>query len=259
MTVRYHQEERVATITLDRPAARNALRPIEWRLIADAVARAAVEPEVRVLVVNGAGGAFSAGGDVKTMPERLALPPAERRAHLLADAQAIRALRELPKPVVACIDGPCIGAGLGLALACDLRLASSRSSFGATFHRIGLTADFGLLHLLPSAIGGARASELLLLGEVVDATRALAIGLVHRVHPPEALGEELVALCRRLADGPPAATALTKAGLERARQLDLAATLEWEAAAQAIASRTEDAQEGLAALAEKRPPRFTGR
>lgn len=250
---------RVARITLDRPQARNALGPAEWQAIARHVAEAAADPSVRVLVVTGAGGAFSAGGDVKTMPERLALDAATRRAQLLSDAQVIRALRELPKPVVARIDGPCVGAGLSLALACDLRVATTRSSFGATFHRIGLTADFGLLHLLPRAVGAARAGELLLLGEIVDAARAEAIGLVHRVVAPEALDAEVEAMAARLADGPPVAQALTKAGLLRAPDLDLAAALEWEAGAQAIASKTADAQEGLAALGEKRPPRFQGR
>lgn len=258
-TIRYQAVERVATLTIDRPRAKNALGPDEWRGLAEGVARAAEDPSVRVLVVAGAGGDFSAGGDVKTMPERLALPPAERRARLLADAQVIRALRELPKPVVARIDGACVGAGLGLALACDLRWASSRARFAASFHRVGLSADFGVLHLLPRAVGLARATELLLVAEAIDAARAEAIGLVHRVVDPGALEGEVAALAARLADGPPVAQALTKAGLAAALERDLAATLEWEAAAQAICSRTDDAREGLAALAEKRPPRFTGR
>jgi enoyl-CoA hydratase/carnithine racemase len=258
-TVRYRTADRVATLTLDRPRAKNALGPEEWRALAEGVARAAADPSVRVLLLTGAGDDFSAGGDVKTMPERLALEPAERRARLLADAQVIRAMRELPKPIVARIDGACVGAGLSLALACDLRWASSRARFGATFHRVGLTGDFGLLHLLPRVVGAARAAELLLVGEVIPAERAEAIGLVHRLCEPAALDAEVAALCGQLADGPPVAQALTKAGLQRALEQDLAATLEWEAAAQAIASRTGDAREGLAALADKRPPRFTGR
>jgi 2-(1,2-epoxy-1,2-dihydrophenyl)acetyl-CoA isomerase len=259
MTVRYQAAQRIATLTIDRPAARNALGPDEWQELAEGVARAAADPEVRVLVVTGAGGAFSAGGDVKTMPERLALAPAERRAQLLADAQAIRALAELPKPTVARIEGACVGAGLGLALACDLRWASRSARFGATFHRVGLSADFGVLHFLPRAVGVARATELLLLAEPIDAERAEAIGLVHRVVEPGALDGEVAALTARLADGPPVAQAMTKAGLAGALDRDLSASLEWEAAAQAICSRTDDAREGLAALAEKRPPRFTGK
>lgn len=258
-TVHYRVVDRVATLTLDRPSVRNALGPEEWQALERGIGRAADDEAVRVLVVTGTGGAFSAGGDVKTMPERLALPAAERRARLLADARCIQALRELPKPVLASIDGACVGAGLGLALACDLRLTSSRARFGAPFHRLGLTADFGLLHLLPRVVGPARAQELLLLGELVDAARAERLGLVHRVCEPEALAEETRTLAEQLAEGPPVAMALTKQGLERAPDLGLAATLEWEAAAQAIASQTEDAREGLAAMRERRKPRFKGR
>jgi 2-(1,2-epoxy-1,2-dihydrophenyl)acetyl-CoA isomerase len=258
MSIRYESTGGIATITLDRPQVRNALGPDGWHAIGEAVARAAADDEVRALVVTGAGEAFCAGGDVKTMPERLALPPAARRAQLVSDAQAVRAIAELGKPVVARIDGPCMGAGLGLALACDLRVASVRARFGVPFHRLGLTADFGVLHLLTRAVGHARAAELLLVGEAIDAARAETIGLVQRVVAVENLDAEVAALVQRLADGPPVAQALTKAGLHRAAALDLAATIEWEAAAQAIASRTDDAQEGLAALREKRAPKFRG-
>jgi 2-(1,2-epoxy-1,2-dihydrophenyl)acetyl-CoA isomerase len=252
-------EERVATITIDRPEVRNALGPAEWQAIARAVTEARANDQVRVLVVTGAGGCFSAGGDVKTMPERLSQPPAERRARLYDDAQVIRALRELPKPVVAAIDGACVGAGLSLALACDLRIASTRAKLGAVFHGIGLTGDFGLTWLLPRVVGPARALELVMTAEIVGAERAAAIGLVSRLVEPERLEAEARALALKLAAGPPVAQALSKAGLQRALECDLGAQLEWEAQAQAICSRTDDAREGLAALAEKRPPRFTGK
>ena len=258
-TVRYEVANQIATLTLDRPAVRNAMGPEEWRLLAEAVARAAGDPSVRVLVLTGAGGHFSAGGDIKTMPERLALAPAERRSQLLSDAQVIRALAEVPKPVVARIDGACVGAGLSVALACDLRIASSRATFGATFHRVGLTGDFGLMYHLPRVIGAARAAEMMYLSEVIDATRAAAIGLVHRVVEADVLDGEVAALAARLAAGPPVAQALTKQGLARSADADLAAMLEWEAGAQAIASRTDDAREGVSAAVEKRAPKFTGK
>ena len=259
MSVTCAVAERVARITIDRPNARNALGPVQWQLLAEHVARTSADPDVRVLVITGAGGAFSAGGDVKTMPERLALDAEARKAQLLGDARVIRLLRATGKPVVARIDGACVGAGLSLALACDLRVASTRAVFGATFHRVGLTADFGLLHLLPRAVGHARAAELLMLGETVDAARAEAIGLVHRVVPFEALDAAVDGVARQLASGPPIAQALTKSGLREVADMDLDAALEWEAAAQAIASKTADAREGVAAFAEKRAPRFEGK
>lgn len=257
--IRYQVDGAVATITLDRPEVRNALGPAEWHAIDEGVMRAGAEATVRVLVVTGAGGVFSAGGDVKSMPERLALPPAERRAQLIEMTQVIRRMRELPKPIIAAIDGSCVGAGLSLALACDLRLATRRARFGAVFHRVGLTGDFGILHLLPRVIGPARALELLLLGDLIDAPRADVLGLVHRVVEEDALGAETQALAERLAAGPPVAMGFTKTGFYRALDQDLGATLEWEAAAQAMVSKTEDAREGLQAIAEKRPPRFTGK
>ncbi len=259
MSVRYEVAERIATITLDRPAAKNAIGPDEWRLLGEHVGKAIADDAVRVLVLTGAGETFSAGGDVKTMPERLALPPAERRARLLADAQVIRALRETGKPSIAAIDGACVGAGLSLALACDLRVASSRARLGAVFHKIGLTGDFGLLHLLPRTVGPARALELVLLADLVDAARAEAIGLVSQVVDAAELQAKARGLASRLADGPPVAQGFSKAGMQRALEQELAATLEWEATAQAICSRTDDAREGLAALAEKRAPKFTGK
>jgi 2-(1,2-epoxy-1,2-dihydrophenyl)acetyl-CoA isomerase len=259
-TVQYAAQQGIASITIDRPAVRNALGPTEWHALDEAVARAGADPSVRVLVVTGAGANFSAGGDVKSMPERLALPPAERRAQLLADAQVVRHMRELPKPIIAAIDGACVGAGLSLALACDLRVATARARLGAVFHRVGLTGDFGMLYLLPRVVGPARAAELLLLAEIVDAARAASIGLVHRVvDDPAALGTEVARLAEELANGPPVALGLTKQGLQRSLDADLAGMIEWEAAAQAICSRTDDAREGLAALAEKRAPRFSGK
>ncbi len=256
--VRYEVRERIAVITLDRAPVRNALGPEEWQALAALVARAASDSSVSVLLLAGEGGNFSAGGDLQTMPERLALGPQERRAQLVRDAQAIRALVEFPRPVLAAIDGACMGAGLSLALACDLRIASTRSRFGAVFHRVGLTGDFGLFHLLPRAVGLSRATELVMLAESIDAARAEAFGLVQRLVPAEELERESLALAARISDGPPVAQRYSKMGLRRTFELDLAAMIDWEAEAQAVCSRTADVHEGLSAWAEKRAPRFRG-
>ena len=129
--IRFETADRVATLTIDRPEVKNALGPDEWRAIRAHALAAGADPSVRVLVVRGAGGVFSAGGDLKSMPERLALDKHVRRAQLLADAQVIVTLRELPKPVVAVIEGAAVGAGLSLALACDVRLVAAEAKLGA--------------------------------------------------------------------------------------------------------------------------------
>lgn len=259
MSIGYAAAGGIATITIDRPAAKNALGPEEWTALRARVDEAAADDGVRVVVVTGAGDTFSAGGDLKTMPERLALPHEARKASLLAAAGVIPALRALPKPVIARIDGVALGAGLSLALGCDVRIASSRARLGAAFHRVGLTGDFGLLWLLPRVVGPTRAMDLLLRAEPIDAARAEAIGLVTRVVEPDRLDAEVDAYARRLAAGPPVAQGLTKRGLHHALEVDLATMLAWEADAQATCSHTADAHEGVRAFLERRPPVFRGR
>jgi 2-(1,2-epoxy-1,2-dihydrophenyl)acetyl-CoA isomerase len=257
MSIRYEVAERIATITIDRLTVKNALGPDEWKALRARVAEAGADVDVRVVVVTGAGDTFSAGGDLKTMPERLALPSDVRRANLIVDAQLIVELRALPKPVLAMIVA--VGAGLSLALACDLRIASSRARLGAAFHRVGLTGDFGLLWLLPRIVGPTRAMDLLMRAEPIDAARAEAIGLVTRVVEAERLVEETFDYARRLAAGPPIAQGFTKRGLHLSLERELGAMIEWEADAQATCSHTDDAHEGVQAFLERRKPQFTGR
>jgi 2-(1,2-epoxy-1,2-dihydrophenyl)acetyl-CoA isomerase len=257
-TIRYEVAERIATITIDRPDVKNALGPDEWRALRARAHDAGNDGDVRVVVITGAGGTFCAGGDLKTMPERLAEPLDVRQANLIEHGQIVPELRALPKPVIAMIDGACVGAGLSLALACDVRIASSRAKLGAAFHRVGLTGDFGLLWLLPRIIGPTRAMDLLMRAEAIDAARAEAIGLVGSVVDAERLADETYDYARRLADGPPIAQGFTKRGLHRALETELAAMIEWEADAQATCSHTADAHEGVHAFLERRKPVFRG-
>jgi 2-(1,2-epoxy-1,2-dihydrophenyl)acetyl-CoA isomerase len=255
----YEVKDRVATLTIQRSEVKNALGPAEWHALDYLLHRAAADSEVRVVVVAGAGGVFSAGGDLKSMPERLALPRHVRRANLVSDAQVVRTLRELPKIVIAMIEGAAVGAGLSLALACDVRIAAENARLGAAFHKVGLTGDFGLLWLLPRVVGPTRAMDLLLRAEIVDAVRAEAMGLVTRIVPPEKLREETYAYAARVAEGPPLATAFTKRGLHLGFERTLQEMLAWEAEAQAACSKSDDAREGVAAFFEKRLPKFQGR
>ena len=248
----------LAVITLNCPEVKNALGPAEWQKLGVYLREIAADPRVRVVLLTGAGDSFCAGGDLRTMPERLAWPVATRHAQLYRDNQVIAQLYELDRLVVAQIAGPCLGAGLSLALACDLRIAASTASFGAVFHRVGLTGDFGLLWLLPRVVGPARAAQLLYESDVFNGERAAALDLIHHLVAPEDLGATTLRLCERLCKGAPLAQAMTKRGLRRAAELDLTAMLEWEAQAQSILSKTDDAREGVSAFLQKRKPSFHG-
>lgn len=249
----------VAVMTINRPESRNALTSLEWQLMSNQLQTIASEDRVRVLIIRGNGTAFCTGADVRTLPEQLERSTPEVQQRLLYEMQTIRMLYELDRPVIAQIHGACTSSGLALALACDLRICAASANLGLAYHRVGLTGDYGLMWLLPRTIGPARATELLMLGDLVTAPRAEAIGLVHRVVPDDKLGDEVQALAARLSVGPRRAQAMTKRGLRRAFNTDLAGMLEWESHAQSMLLRTEDAQEGVRSILDKRKPAFKGR
>ncbi|MBL8636754.1 MAG: enoyl-CoA hydratase/isomerase family protein [Myxococcales bacterium] len=249
---------RLARLTLSRPEAKNALRPAEWQQFASHLREIQQRPDVRTVLVCGSGGAFSSGGDLKTMPERLALPIAVRREQLVRDGQVIRTIYELDVPVVASIPGVCMGAGLSLALACDLRICSEAATFGAVFHRVGLSADFGLSWLLPQAVGASKAMHMLMTAQVLSAQQAQLAGIVHDVVPAAELETATMKLCEQLASGPKTAQAVTKQALHRSASADLATMLEWEAHSQSLLSKTADTAEGVSAFIEKRSAVFRG-
>ncbi|TAK02358.1 MAG: enoyl-CoA hydratase [Chloroflexota bacterium] len=246
----------VATITLNRPAALNALTiPMKERLLA-ALAEVHADARVRAVVLTGAGRAFCAGQDLK---ERLAPdpPPLDDELRLRYNP-IVRAIRDLPQPVVAAVNGVAAGAGASLAFACDLRIAADTASFVLAFGRIGLVPDSGATWTLPRLVGAARASEMALLGDPVSAADALQMGLVSRVVPADALAAEAAAIAGRIAGLAPGATTATKRLLGGAFDHDLDVALAAEAAAQAAAGAHPDHAEGLAAFVEKRAPRFRG-
>lgn len=209
-TIRYEKQGPIATITLDDAATRNAIDPAAARAIELAAARAGEDDGVRLVVVRGAHGTFCSGGDLRTMGDRLALPGPVRRKRLARTARVVRTLRELSRPTLAVIEGAATGAGLALALACDLRVASATARFGATFHRIGFTADFGMTHLLPEAVGLPRAMDLLLFGAVIDAAEALHIGLVHRTFEAAELDQRVEEIAARVVALPADAVGMAK-------------------------------------------------
>jgi 2-(1,2-epoxy-1,2-dihydrophenyl)acetyl-CoA isomerase len=247
----------VATLTLNRPEARNALDLTMRRELAAALEEIEAEPEVRVLILTGAGGHFCAGGDVKTMQAKRHTA-AEGRARVELLNRLVLRLVDFPRPTIAMVDGYAVGAGCNLALCCDLIVASDRAKFGEVFAKIALVPDGGGTWLLSRVVGLARAKELIFTADVVDAAEAQRMGLVNRVVPAAELEAATRQLAERIAAGPPAALRMAKQLVNRAATSDLRAALDREAFAQAIAVTAEDHQEGLRAFFDKRPPRFTG-
>ena len=254
-------EGHVLTVTLDRPERKNAFGGTMREDLAAAFEKARTLFEsgaVRVIVLRGAGDSFCAGGDVANLLRLKEAGDEDGLLQLLGKGErAVRAIRAFPGPVVAAIDGPAVGAGMTLALACDLRICSARSRFGMAFVKIALHPDWGGSWLLAQAAGEPRARELAMTGRLVDADEAAAIGLVHRCVPDSAFDEAVDGQVRRLARSAPRTLALIKQTF-----VDLPPTLDEgfarEREAQKAAFATDDAREGFAAFLEKRRPAYQG-
>ena len=257
----YEVKDGIATLTLNRPERLNALGDTLRDDLQDAVTRASSDPEVRVVIVTGAGRGFCSGGDVKAMSERKESGAGRPLMEKVAPGRdlTVQALRETPKPVIAAVNGAAAGAGCNLALCCDIRLASTAAKFSQAFVKRGLHPDWGGTYFLPRIVGTAKACELIFTGEVIDAQEALRLGIVSSVHAPEELMPAALALARKFADGPPIAIRLAKRAIYHNLECDLRQALEFETFAQNICFETEDAREGIRAFVDKRAPAFRGR
>jgi 2-(1,2-epoxy-1,2-dihydrophenyl)acetyl-CoA isomerase len=255
------RKDGVAVLTLNRPERLNALSPAMLDALLEATARLAADPAIGAVVLAGAGRGFCAGGDVKAMAEgRTAALTLEERAQELRERMEVsRRLHEMPKPTIAMVRGAAAGAGLALALACDLRIASDTVKLGTAFARVGYSGDFGGSYFLTKLLGPAKARELYFTAELLDASRALALGLVNRVVPDAELEAETLGLAARLANGPRVAHRYMKRNLNAALGGSLAEVLDLEAWHQARTGATEDHREAARAWVEKRDPIFRGR
>jgi enoyl-CoA hydratase/carnithine racemase len=248
----------VRTVTMSNPGRMNAAPPAGWGELADAF-EAFEQSDQRVLVITGRGGEFCAGADMARATSDV--PSAAENAERMRSTinRAALALHRSTKPTIAAVDGVAVGAGMNLAIGCDLVIATNRARFSEIFVRRGLTMDFGGTWLLPRLVGLTRARELAMTGRVVDASEALEIGLVTEVVDAELLDERVAALAGQLASGAPLALSFIKRALDRSSTMTFEQALAYEEHAQALLLASSDLSEGAAAFLEKREPRFLGR
>lgn len=249
----------IALVTLDRPAKRNAMSTDmtqSWRRAMNALAR---DANVRVVVVTGEGDAFCAGGDLGWLAGDPEASIDELRQRILAFYRTWLAVRDLEVPTIAAVNGAAIGAGLALALACDLRYAAEDAELSVPFTSLGMHPGMAATYLLPEVAGLALAREMLLCGRIVTGADAVASGLVNAAFPRSHVLVETLAVAARVASTAPVAARLTKRALAVDRPASFEAALQWEALAQPVTLATDDLQEGLRAHRERREPRFSGR
>lgn len=258
-------EDGVATLTMNRPEARNALTGEMQAALSEAVARLGADPNVRVLVLTGAGGAFCAGGDVKGFAARNeaggdgGFDMEQRVQGLRAGMEVTRWLHEMPKPTLAVIPGPAAGAGLSLALACDLRIAAEDAKLTTAFSKVGLAGDYGGSYFLSKLVGAAKARELYFTADVILGSEAAALGIVNRAVPRDALPDAAAALARSLAALPTLAIGYMKRNLNAAEHATLSEVLDLEAMHMVRTMMTDDHKGAAIAFVEKRRPAFQGR
>src|ERR1051325_3044797 len=254
------EDSGITTITLNRPEKLNALAGHMRRDLAEALEAAGSERSVHVVVITGAGRAFCAGGDVRAMADLIEENDADEFSRLLGSARrVITAIRQMIKPVIASIGGPASGAGFNLALACDLRIASTDATFSQSFVKVGLHPDWGGTYFLPRLVTPNKACELFFLGETIDATEAERLGIINYVVEPAQLEAETQKLAVRLRNSPAVSIGAAKQAVYLSQAADLETMLRYENEAQLRCFESEDAREGIRAFLDKREPKFTGR
>ena len=258
--IKVAEDNGIVTITLNRPERLNAFVGHMRRDLAETLEEAGSDPQVRAVIITGAGRTFCAGGDVHFMAELVERADTEEFARLLGAARrVILAIRQMTKPVIASVNGPASGAGFNLALACDLRIASRDATFSQSFVKIGFHPDWGGTYFLPRMVTSNLACEMFFLGDPITADEAYRLGLLNRVVDPDQLEAETRKLAERLRDSAAVSIAAAKHAVYASEHDNLERMLQYEVEAQIRCFESEDGREGVRAFLEKRPPTFTGR
>jgi enoyl-CoA hydratase/carnithine racemase len=258
--IKVAEDNGIVTITLNRPERLNAFVGHMRRDLAETLEEAGSDPQVRAVIITGAGRAFCAGGDVHFMAELVERADTEEFARLLGAARrVILAIRQMTKPVIASVNGPASGAGFNLALACDLRIASRDATFSQSFVKIGFHPDWGGTYFLPRMVTSNLACEMFFLGDPITADEAYRLGLLNRVVDPDQLEAETRKLAERLRDSAAVSIAAAKHAVYASEHDNLERMLQYEVEAQIRCFESEDGREGVRAFLEKRSPNFQGR
>jgi 2-(1,2-epoxy-1,2-dihydrophenyl)acetyl-CoA isomerase len=256
----YEVQDKVATITLNRPDKLNAFTGDMIDAWARSLAEAQADDDVNVVIVTGAGRAFCSGGDVGRMRDRGAPSALDGKNTLWEGVHRVpKALEQMDKPVIAMVNGLAVGAGMGMSVMCDVRIAAESARFSTGYVRVGLVPGDGDTYFLPRLVGAAKALELLWTADFIEAPEAHRLGIVQRVVPDAALKDETSKLARQIADGPQVPIRMIKRLVYQSLKLDLRTHLDLVSSHMSIVRQTADHAEGVAAFKEKRPPKFQGR
>ncbi len=254
----FEKENGIATITLNRPEKMNAFSPGIREGLPQAVAEVAAQDDIKVLIITGAGSAFCSGADVSWLAKEaskwIEMGHAQGSGFHLGPL-----IRNLEKPTIAAINGPAVGGGFGLAMSCDIRLASDQARLATGYVRMGLAVEWGISYTLPRLVGSSRALELLLTGSFINAAEAERLGLVSRVVPAQELMPETKKLAAKIVNGPSFAIRQIKKAVQRSLDSDFTSQMEYEAYVQGMCRQTEDHKEAANAFLEKRAPKFQGK